>query len=59
MFVDGFRRIELRVVADLDGIRSTGLLGTYGVGTVESDDLPKLLDPDVLRGSARCGAGMK
>jgi hypothetical protein len=36
-FVDGVRRVELRVVADLDGQRAIGLVGTYAVGTVRCD----------------------
>jgi uncharacterized protein len=33
-FVDGVRRVDLRVVADQDGRRVPGLFGSYGVGTV-------------------------
>jgi hypothetical protein len=36
-FVDGVRRIELRVLADEDGRRAPGLFGSYAVGAVRCD----------------------
>lgn len=36
-FVDGVRRIELRVVADREGVRVPGLFGSYAVGSVVCD----------------------
>ena len=36
-FIDGIRRIELRLVADDDGRRAPGLFGSWAVGTVRSD----------------------
>ncbi len=36
-FVDGVRRVELRLVADQDGRRAPGLFGTYAVGSVRCD----------------------
>jgi uncharacterized protein len=36
-FVDGVRRIEVRVLADADGRRVPGLFGSHGVGSVCSD----------------------
>jgi hypothetical protein len=36
-FVDGVRRVELRVVADERGKRVPGLFGSYGVGSVVCD----------------------
>lgn len=36
-FVDGVRRIELRLVAEGDGKRVVGLFGSYAVGTVACD----------------------
>jgi hypothetical protein len=33
-FVDGVRRAEIRLVADLDGKRALGLFGSYAVGAV-------------------------
>src|SRR2546428_6859345 len=36
-FVDGVRRVELRVVADQDGLRVPGLFGSFGVGSVSCD----------------------
>src|SRR5689334_3595058 len=36
-FVDGVRRIELRVVADVEGRRVPGLFGSYAVGSVRCD----------------------
>jgi hypothetical protein len=37
-FVDGVRRVELRVVADREGRRVPGLFGSYAVGSVACDD---------------------
>ncbi|HXF36516.1 MAG TPA: hypothetical protein VNO17_04965 [Actinomycetota bacterium] len=36
-FVDGVRRVELRVLASEDGRRAFGLFGSYAVGAVRSD----------------------
>jgi hypothetical protein len=36
-FVDGVRRVELRVLADDDGHRAPGLFGSYAVGAVRCD----------------------
>jgi hypothetical protein len=36
-FVDGVRRVEMRVVADHDGLRVPGLFGSYAVGSVACD----------------------
>jgi hypothetical protein len=36
-FVDGVRRVDLRVVADQDGRRVPGLFGSYAVGSVACD----------------------
>jgi len=36
-FVDGVRRVEIRLVADADGRRVPGLFGSHGVGSVCSD----------------------
>jgi hypothetical protein len=36
-FVDGVRRIELRVLADEDGRRAPGLFGSWAVGVVRCD----------------------
>jgi hypothetical protein len=36
-FVDGVRRVELRVLADDDGRRAPGLFGSWGVGVVRYD----------------------
>ena len=37
LFVDGVRRVELRVLAEDGGRRAWGLAGSYGVGAVRSD----------------------
>jgi len=37
LFVDGVRRVELRVLADDAGRRAWGLAGSYAVGAVRSD----------------------
>ncbi|HEX9377382.1 MAG TPA: hypothetical protein VGB19_14240 [Actinomycetota bacterium] len=36
-FVDGVRRVEVRVIADADGRRVAGLFGSHAVGSVCSD----------------------
>ncbi len=36
-FVDGVRRVELRLLADQDGSRAPGLFGSYAVGAVRCD----------------------
>lgn len=36
-FVDGVRRVEMRLVADDQGQRAPGLFGSYAVGAVRSD----------------------
>ncbi len=36
-FIDGVRRIELRLLADVDGHRVPGLFGSYAVGSVLCD----------------------
>lgn len=36
-FIDGVRRIELRVIADVDGRRVPGLFGSYAVGSALCD----------------------
>lgn len=36
-FVDGVRRVELRVLADEDGARAPGLFGSFAVGAVRCD----------------------
>jgi hypothetical protein len=36
-FVDGVRRVELRVLADSGGRRAAGLFGSYAVGSVRCD----------------------
>ena len=37
VFVDGVRRVEMRVLADEGGRRAWGLAGSYAVGAVRSD----------------------
>jgi hypothetical protein len=36
-FIDGIRRIELRLLADVDGVRVPGLFGSYAAGAVVCD----------------------
>jgi hypothetical protein len=36
-FVDGVRRVELRLVADQDDVRAPGLFGSFAVGSVRCD----------------------
>lgn len=36
-FIDGVRRIDLRVIADVDGRRVSGLFGSYAVGSARCD----------------------
>jgi hypothetical protein len=42
-FVDGVRRVEIRLVADADGRRVPGLFGSHGVGSVCSDGRQKTI----------------
>ncbi|HEX9123416.1 MAG TPA: hypothetical protein VF984_08660 [Actinomycetota bacterium] len=37
LFVDGVRRVEMRVLADEDGARAPGLFGSWAVGVVRCD----------------------
>ena len=43
-FVDGVRRAEVRLVADLDGKRALGLFGTYAVGGVRCNGRAEFAD---------------
>ena len=43
-FVDGVRRIDLRVLADIDGRRVPGLFGTYAAGSALCDARAKFED---------------
>jgi uncharacterized protein len=36
-FVDGVRRVELRLIADQDGSRAPGLFGSHAIGSVRCD----------------------
>jgi hypothetical protein len=53
-FVDGVRRVELRVLASEDGRRAYGLFGSFAVGAVRSDGRaafgPHLVDRAVVLG---------
>jgi hypothetical protein len=58
-FVDGVRRIELRVLADDDaGRRGPGLFGSWAVGTVRCDGRASFGEHDVGR-SVVLGGGLK
>jgi hypothetical protein len=54
-FVDGVRRVELRVVASEDGARAYGLFGSFAVGAVRSEGRasfgPHQVDRVVVLGS--------
>jgi hypothetical protein len=48
-FVDGVRRVELRLIADQDGLRAPGLFGSYAVGAVRCDGRAAFADHHVSR----------
>lgn len=48
-FVDGVRRVELRVLAEEDGARVHGLFGSWAVGAVRSDGRATFAEHDVGR----------
>src|SRR5437870_13061911 len=49
LFIDGIRRIELRLVADADGRRVPGLFGSYGVGSAICGSTATFADHEVGR----------
>jgi len=53
-FVDGVRRVELRVVADQDGRRVPGLFGSFGVGSVACDGLARFDEHRTCRAVVLC-----
>ena len=53
-FVDGVRRVELRVVADQDGRRVPGLFGSYGVGSVACDGAARFDEHRTCRALVLC-----
>jgi uncharacterized protein len=57
-FVDGVRRIELRLVADDGGRRAPGLFGSWAVGTVLCDGAASFGEYDVGR-SIVIGGGLR
>jgi hypothetical protein len=48
-FIDGVRRIDLRLVADVDGRRVPGLFGTYAVGSALCDGRARFEDDSIGR----------
>lgn len=48
-FVDGVRRVELRLVAQDDGARASGLFGSFAVGAVHCDRRANCVEPEVRR----------
>lgn len=57
-FVDGVRRVELRVLADDDGRRAAGLFGSWAVGAVRCDGRAVFADHAVGR-SVVVGGGVR
>lgn len=53
-FVDGVRRVELRVVADEGGKRVPGLFGSYGVGSVVCDGVAQFGEHRTCRSLVLC-----
>ncbi|HMC37772.1 MAG TPA: DNA double-strand break repair nuclease NurA [Actinomycetota bacterium] len=53
-FVDGVRRVELRLVAEQDGERVPGLFGSYGVGAVVCDGTARFDDHCIRRAVVLC-----
>jgi uncharacterized protein len=56
-FVDGVRRVELRLIVDQDGARAPGLFGSFAVGSVRCDGRATFHDARVGR-SLVLGGGM-
>lgn len=57
-FVDGVRRIELRLLADDDGRRASGLFGSWAVGAVCCDGRARFADHAIGR-SVVLGGGIR
>lgn len=57
-FVDGVRRVELRLLADQDGTRAPGLFGSYAVGTVRCARRATFEEHDIGR-SIVIGGGLR
>jgi len=60
-FVDGVRRVELRLIADEDGRRAPGLFGSWAVGSVRCEARAAFAEHEVgrsvvLAGGLRSGA---
>jgi hypothetical protein len=53
-FVDGVRRVELRVVADEQGLRVPGLFGSFAVGSVACDGVARFDDHRICRSVVLC-----
>jgi hypothetical protein len=53
-FVDGVRRVELRVVADRDGLRVPGLFGSFAVGSVVCDGAARFAEQRTCRAVVLC-----
>lgn len=53
-FVDGVRRVELRVVADERGQRVPGLFGSFGVGSVVCDGVARFDEHRMCRAVVLC-----
>jgi uncharacterized protein len=57
-FIDGVRRVEVRLVAEEDGGRAPGLFGSYAVGAVRCDDAAAFARHEVGR-SLVVGGGLR
>lgn len=57
-FIDGVRRVEVRLVAEEDGGRAPGLFGSYAVGAVRCDDRALFARHEVGR-SIVVGGGLR
>jgi hypothetical protein len=53
-FVDGVRRVELRVIADGEGRRVPGLFGSYAVGSVACDGTARFDEHRMCRAVVLC-----
>src|SRR3990170_8371884 len=54
-FVDGVRRVELRVLADEDGRRAPGLFGSWAVGSVRCDGRASFAEHEIGRSVVLAG----
>jgi hypothetical protein len=58
-FVDGVRRVELRLIADQDGRRAPGLFGSHAVGSVRCDGGSAAFSDSAIGRAIVLGGGLR